>query len=314
MRLHGKAEKLYTSYPQKVIYSSQIMDASAQELTTSTSRLRSSFFPLKFEIMKTKNLEPHRDDVTLKSYEIYKQGFDNRGDPASLGHSFSILDEFIALEAGREEPRVSCTALDFRVREDGHSPAFQATHSIGLAGVEAFLSGLFSTPGVTEGSDGQDAASFLIIENLCPETLVKLGIRLRIPPQVWSEYLENRPWFWKRRVTPQWLTLPSVQAAQRFIKTQWVVPRPFQWKLNDEGMEEEATLADPDTLLWMKTDRETSRVHRVAGIMRPRTGEGEVMASISFTRETLMVWMSRETCANGRLVGKSPKRHLSWPE
>ncbi|KAF7509306.1 hypothetical protein GJ744_008200 [Endocarpon pusillum] len=54
---------------------------------------------------------------------------------------------------------------------------------------------------------------------------------------------------------------------------------------------------------WIKTDRRTSRVHRVAGVMQPRTGEGEMMASVAFIRETLMVWLSRDNRTAGRLVG-----------
>jgi hypothetical protein len=264
--------------------------------------------------MTAQNLVPRRDDAILKSYEMYKQAFENCGDPASFGHSLSILDEFVAQEAGREEPRVRCTALDFRVREDGSRPAFRATESTGPAGVEGFLSGLASAPRAAVGSDRLDEASFLIVENLCPETVVKLGLTLRVPPQFWSEYVENRPWFWRRRVAPQWLTLPSVQAAQGFTKTQWVVPRPFRWKLEDGGREEDAASAEADALLWVKTDRRTSRVHRVAGIMRPRTVEGELMASVAFIRETLMVWMSRDNHTDGRLVGKPRPRPSPRPE
>ncbi len=264
--------------------------------------------------MTAPDLMPRRDDAILKSYEMYKQALDNCGDSASLGHSLSILDEFVAQEAGREEPRVRCTALDFRVREGGSRPAFRATESTGPAGVESFLSGLASAPAAAEGSDDPDDASFLIVENLCPETVIKLGLALRIPPHFWSEYVENRPWFWRRRVAPQWLTLPSVQAAQGFTKTQWVVPRPFRWQLEDGEREADADSAETDALLWVKTDRRTSRVHRVAGIMRPRTGEGELMASVAFTRETLMVWMSRDNRTDGRLVGKSRPRPSPLPE
>jgi hypothetical protein len=143
--------------------------------------------------MTAQNFVPRRDDAILKSYEMYKQAFENCGDPASFGHSLSILDEFVAQEAGREEPRVRCTALDFRVQEDGSRPAFRETESTGPAGVEGFLSGLASAPRAAVGSDSLDEASFLIVENLCPETVVKLGLTLRIPPQFWSEYVENRP-------------------------------------------------------------------------------------------------------------------------
>lgn len=149
--------------------------------------------------MTAQNLVPGRDDAILKSYEMYKQASENCGDSASFGHSLSILDEFVAQEAGREEPRVRCTALDFSVREDESCPAFRATESTGPAGVEAFLSGLVaSAPRAAVGSDGLDEASFLVVENLCPETLVKLGLTLHIPPLFWSEYVENRPWFWKK--------------------------------------------------------------------------------------------------------------------
>lgn len=269
--------------------------------------------------MTAQNFAPRRDDAVLKAYEMYKQACDNCGDPASIGHSISILDEFVAQEAGREEPCVRCTALDFGVKEDGSSPAFRATESTGPAGVEDFLSRLARAPRTAVGSDGLDEASFLIVENLCPETVVKLGITLRIPPQFWSEYVENRPWFWRRRVAPQWLTLPSVQVAQGFTKTQWVMPRPFRWELEDgsreeDEEEEDAAWAEADTLLWMKTDRKTSRVHRVVGIMRPKTRGGELMASVAFVRQTLMGWMSRDNRADGRLVGKRRPRPSPRPE
>ncbi|KAF7509307.1 hypothetical protein GJ744_008201 [Endocarpon pusillum] len=146
---------------------------------------------------------PRQVDAILNSYELYKQVFDNCADPASFGHSLSILDEFVAQEVSRENPLVRCTALDFSIREDESCPAFRETESTGLAGVEGFLSGLASAPRAAAESDGLDEASFLIVENLCPETVAKLGLALRIPPQFWSEYVENRPWIWKRRVAPQ---------------------------------------------------------------------------------------------------------------
>lgn len=77
--------------------------------------------------MITENPEPHPDDVTLKCYEIYKKGLDNRGDPAALGYSFSILDDFIALGDYNWGMCVGCTALHFRVSGIEHSAAFQAT-------------------------------------------------------------------------------------------------------------------------------------------------------------------------------------------
>jgi hypothetical protein len=209
---------------------------------------------------------------------------------------------------------LQCTALDFSVREDSRRPAFRETESTGAAGVEGFLSRLRSAPLAAVGSGGPDEASFLIVENLCPETVVKLGIALRIPPHFWSEYVENRSWFWKRRVVPQWLTLPSVQATQSFTKTQWVVPRPFQWKMEDGDGEEEAASAEPEAILWVKSDNRTSRVDRIAGILRPRTGEGESMAPVAFVREKLMVWMSRDNREDGRLVGKLRSRPPPRPE
>ena len=96
-----------------------------------------------------------------------------------------------------------CTAFDFSVREDGSSPAFRATEITGPAGVEDFLSGLTGAPRAVVGGEGPDEVNFLIVENLCSETAVKLGLSLRISPRFWSEYVENRPWFWKRHVTFQ---------------------------------------------------------------------------------------------------------------
>jgi hypothetical protein len=262
-------------------------------------------------VMTAQNLVPRREDAILKAYEVYKQAFDDCSDPAFLRYSFSILDEFVTQEASREEPHVRCTGLDFNVREDRSRPAFRATESIGPTGVEGFLSGLLGAPQAAVGSECLDEASFLIVENLCPETMVKLGLALRIPPQFWSEYIEDRPWFWKRRITPQWLTLPSVQAAQGFTKTQWVVPRPFRWKPEDDNGEEDGASAETEALLFLESDSRKSRVDRIAGVMRPKTGNREPLAPIAFIRETLMVWMNREKRTDGRLVGK-PHQDLSF--
>lgn len=270
----------------------------------------SSSSHLESAVMTTQDPMPRRGDTIQSSYKLYKQEFDNYGDPASFLHSLSILDEFVVQEASREELRVSCTALHFSIREvESRRPCRRAEST-----VESFLSELASAPRAAVESDGVDEASFLIVENLCPETVVKLGRALRIPPQFWSEYVENRPWFWGRCIAPQWLTLPSVQATQGFTKTQWVVPRPFRWEFADRDRQDDAASARADTLHWVKTDLSTSRVHRVAGIMRPRTGEGELMASVAFIRETLMVWMSRDDRTHGRLVGKSRPTPSARPE
>lgn len=97
--------------------------------------------------MTAQNLAPRRDEAILKSYEMYKQALDNCGDPASFGHSLSLLDEFVALEAVREEPRVLCTALDFRVGEDGSRLGFRARESTGLVESKTFSPGW---PGLLE--------------------------------------------------------------------------------------------------------------------------------------------------------------------
>lgn len=254
--------------------------------------------------MRAQNLVSQREDAILTSYKLYKESIDKCSDSAFCGHSLSILDEFILREASREEPHVRCTSLDFTIREDDHHPSFQATESTGPAGVEEFLSRLSSAPRAELQSKGPDEASLLIVENLCPETVVKLGQALRIPPHFWSEYVENRSWYWKRRVVPQWLTLPSVQATQSFTKTEWVVPRPFQWKPEERDSEEDVALAELEAILWVKSDSRTSRVDRLAGILRPRIRDGESIASLALVREKLMVWMSRDNYVDGRLVGK----------
>lgn len=269
--------------------------------------------------MTTQNLVLScREDAIFKSYEVYKQQQalydEHSSDPASLAHSLSILDTFVAQEARREDPQVRCTALDLNLlgKDDDTHSAFRATESTGPAGIDNFLSRLLLPDAPLQRVEVEDkefpveAASFLVVENLCPETVVKLGLALRIPPPFWSEYLESRPWFWKRQVAPQWPTLPSVQAKQGFTKTQWVVPRAFRWKGEDEDGEE-ATLVSVETepLLFVESDSRTSRLNRIAGFLRRNAGDREQMSSIAFIRETLMVWMSRENCPDLRLVGKT---------
>ena len=246
--------------------------------------------------MAVSSVASPREEAALNAYNEYKQTYCDCPDSASLDHSLSILDEFVALEIARVEPRVSFTTLTLEAKDNDVLPTFQTAEGTGPDEIDEVLSTLYSDSTATKKRGVPRKATFLIVENLCPETMVKLGQALRVPPQFWSEYIEDRPWFWKQQITPQWLDLPSTRATLNLIKTQWIMPRPFSWLLQDNGV------FGPESFS-LKSDNRTSRLERIAGVLIPRTGDKEPKAPVAFIREKCMVWMNRLRAADHHLIG-----------
>ncbi|KAI9675770.1 MAG: hypothetical protein M1817_001137 [Caeruleum heppii] len=249
-----------------------------------------------------------------EAYERHITNLATGNDHAFRWPSLKILNDFIHDQQDHEEPRVHFTVLDFYNDEKNIGGNVSRYHTATFDGHEyldecldesSWHAGPNASPeNRAKGTKNPVRGRLFIIENLCPQTITKLGGHFDIDPLFWADYLETLPWYRITDVPPRLLPLPSSRRDESFLKVQAILPRELTRESpnGDPSQNTHPALRDIDTRSYIEPDRTTARVKRKAGLLRPVQRNEKSWPAVAFTRQSISIW-AQQRDQDGGWVG-----------
>ena len=248
-------------------------------------------------------------------YKRYIERLATSSDDAYHWPGLKILYDFIQLEQVHQQRHVEFTVLDIYRDEKQigdhlsryHFATFNSPQDLDDCLEESsWHSGPYSSLENREKHTHNPVRSRLfVIENLCPQTVFKLGGALDIDPQFWADYLETLPWYRIAEVSPRLVPLPSSQREERFLKMTAILPRELACETSTESTSESIypALFD-DKRSYIEPDKATTRVRRKAGLIKPLQRDGKVWDPIAFIRQSVGIWAKQRGQDDDEWIGR----------
>ncbi|KAI9842755.1 MAG: hypothetical protein M1837_006938 [Sclerophora amabilis] len=249
-----------------------------------------------------------------EAYKRHVQWLANSPEVAYQWPGLSILDHFINAQQSCEEPRVQFTVLDIYKDQKKIGENVSRYHFASFDGPEALdcclhESSWRSGPNASSEERLQQTENpvrgrLFVIENLCPESIFKLGGALDVDPHFWADYLETLPWYRITAVPPRLSALPSSRRKEHFLKITSISPRNLvpEPKTQDGIEFPYCALPDDDTKSYLEPDQTTTRVQRKAGLLVPKLRDGNEWPPVAFVRQSAAVW-ARQKDSNDGWIG-----------
>ncbi|KAI9800388.1 MAG: hypothetical protein M1825_004158 [Sarcosagium campestre] len=258
------------------------------------------------------SISPEKNSPS-KIYRNYIRWLATAPEIAYQWPGLKILEDFVDEQQHNEKPDVRFTVLDI-YEEDKcigqniskfHFSSFEGHEDLDQCLAEdSWSSGPTVSSRDEKVNDGNPVRGRLfVIENLCAESILKLGAEFDIDPHFWADYLANLPWYRITHVPPRLSSLPSSRRAERFLKMDMITPRELVCNSErDPNSTGYSAIADDDAKSYIQPDQRTTRLGRKAGLLRPAPRDGTEWPPMAFIRQSMAVW-AKERTPNGSWVG-----------
>jgi hypothetical protein len=156
-----------------------------------------------------------------------------------------------------------------------------------------------------------------IVENICPRSVALLGGCFDIDPQFFADHLSNGPWYRIEGVMDHTPALPSSQKLHDFLQLRYIdtlaverrsseEPDIFTTNPNTGNGSSTSSRLSSDTTSFVYPDNTSTRIHRKAGKLMPRTRNGRDFKFLLCTRQVVSIWFDKNREGRGGWTGRDP--------